>query len=231
MKKTLISFIAAVLFAAALSAQNLAENEFYLKSLDLETQAAEAFDTGDYDGAADYAAQAGEYADMSDAYVAKMLALRAAEMAIGTAQDRFDWATALAAERRFPDKYAAAGTELTLAKESFAAENFQTAREHAELVLPWLEGVKEEAVFPAQYTVKSLDLDTDCLWRIAAQPFVYNDGLKWPLLFKANSSKLQDPGNADLIQPGIILSIPPIAGERRVGLYDPAKKYPVFSAK
>jgi len=231
MKKTLATFVAAVLFAAALSAQSLADNEFYLKSIELETQAAEAFETGDYDAAADLAAQAGEYAAMSDAYVVKKLAMQAAENAIGAAQERYDWAATVDAERRFPEKYAAAGTELSIARENFAAENFQKAQEHAESVVPLLADIKPEEVFPARYTVQLLNLDTDCLWRIAALPFIYNDPLKWPLLYKANTNKLQDPNNADLIQPGVILVIPAIGGEKRDGLYDPSAAYPVFPRK
>ncbi len=231
MKKTSIAFIAAVLFAAAVSAQSLAENEFFLKSIELETMAAEAFETGEYDMAAEYATQAGQYAEMSDAYVAKMLAMQAADAAIAIAQERYDWAASVAAQRRFPDLFNAAGTELDLAKDSFEAENFDEARLHAESVLPYLATIKEEEEFPASYTVKELSSDTDCLWRIAALPFIYNDPLQWPLLYKANSKRLQDPKNPDLIQPGTVLVIPSLEGEKREGHYDPSNKYPVFPKK
>ena len=48
--------------------------------------AAQAFDDGDYDAAADYAKQAKDYASLSDQYVEKMLAKAAADKAHGPGQ-------------------------------------------------------------------------------------------------------------------------------------------------
>lgn len=39
----------------------------------------------------------------------------------------------------------------------------------------------------------------DSLWRIAAKSDIYNNPFEWPLIYKANSSKIKD---ADLIYPG-----------------------------
>jgi nucleoid-associated protein YgaU len=82
---------------------------------------------------------------------------------------------------------------------------------------------------PATYTVRLILARRDCLWRIAAYPFVYNDPLKWKVLYDANRNILTDPGNPDLILPGQVLTIPSIAGETREGAYDPDVTYPEFS--
>ncbi len=44
----------------------------------------------------------------------------------------------------------------------------------------------------------------DCLWNIAGQPGVYGDPFMWPLIFKTNRDRIQDP---DLIYPGQKLAI------------------------
>lgn len=44
----------------------------------------------------------------------------------------------------------------------------------------------------------------DCLWNISAKPSIYNNPYEWPLIYKANSSKIKD---ADLIYPGQVFTI------------------------
>ena len=45
----------------------------------------------------------------------------------------------------------------------------------------------------------------ECLWWIAEYTKIYNDPFMWPLLFKANRDKINDP---DLIYPGQVLYVP-----------------------
>ncbi len=52
-----------------------------------------------------------------------------------------------------------------------------------------------------RYTVKS----GDYLYKIAADPIVYHDGSKWPLIYEANNDIIADP---DLIYVGWVLFIP-----------------------
>ena len=81
------------------------------------------------------------------------------------------------------------------------------------------------APLPASYTVRSWIYYKDCLWNIAARPWVYNDPEKWRVLYNANKSKLPDPNNPDLLEPGIVLDIPSIQGEARQGAWEAGKTY------
>jgi nucleoid-associated protein YgaU len=85
-----------------------------------------------------------------------------------------------------------------------------------------------ETPWPAEYVVRSLQGRSDTLQRIAGYPFIYNDPLKWTVLFEANRKGFRDPANPDLIFPGQRLVIPSIAGEIREGSYDPTKDYRPF---
>ena len=55
------------------------------------------------------------------------------------------------------------------------------------------------------YTVQLIPGNRDCLWRIAAKAEVYNNGEKWPKIYKANLNLIKNP---DLLQPGQVLAIP-----------------------
>jgi tetratricopeptide (TPR) repeat protein len=79
---------------------------------------------------------------------------------------------------------------------------------------------------PAQYTVRSWSVYKDCFWNIAGRSWVYGDPHKWRLLYEANRAKLPDPGNPNLILPGMVLDIPSIKGEIREGMWDEKTKYP-----
>ncbi len=78
-----------------------------------------------------------------------------------------------------------------------------------------------EPVLPRYYVVRLIPERRDCFWRIAEYDFVYDDPWKWPILYQANKSKIPDIDNPDWIEPGTIIEIPSIAGERREGTWDP----------
>ena len=81
--------------------------------------------------------------------------------------------------------------------------------------------VETEPVLPRYYVVRLIPERRDCFWRIAEYEFVYGDPWKWPILYQANKSRIPDPDNPDWIEPGMIIEIPSIAGERRAGTWDP----------
>jgi nucleoid-associated protein YgaU len=87
---------------------------------------------------------------------------------------------------------------------------------------------QEQPVFPKYYKVRLIWRNRDCFWNIAAYPFVYNNGLKWKILYDANKHKLPDINNPDLIYPGVLFEIPSLKGEKREGTYDPKKTYPAL---
>jgi nucleoid-associated protein YgaU len=228
MKKTIIAFIVLAFIVTAAQAQSLVDNTYYRKSLQLEAAARVAFDEGEYDEAADLAAQAQENARLSDEYVAMILSMRTARKAIDSAQARYDWATGVRAQIRFPEDYAGATASLAAARAAFTAERYDDATTHAYTVDAYLAAVTDEQALPAYFVVRELEKNTDCLWRIAGLPFIYNDPLKWPLLYQANKKALPNPANPDLILPGMTLSIPPLANELRDGVWIDGEKYPTF---
>ncbi|MHC6202291.1 LysM peptidoglycan-binding domain-containing protein [Breznakiellaceae bacterium SP9] len=73
---------------------------------------------------------------------------------------------------------------------------------------------------PAQYQVRPWAISLDCFWNIAGRDWAYGDPSKWRLLYNANKTKLADPNNPDVIEPGIILDIPSLNNEQRQGLWN-----------
>jgi len=78
---------------------------------------------------------------------------------------------------------------------------------------------------PSQYTVRSWGTYLDCLWTIAGYPWVYGDPERWGVLYEANRSRMPEPDNPHLIEPGMIIEIPSIRGEFRQGMWDPNRTY------
>jgi len=64
-----------------------------------------------------------------------------------------------------------------------------------------LAELEKQPRYWGRYTVKS----GDYLYKIAADPIVYHDGSKWPLIYEANNDIISDP---NLIYPGWVLFIP-----------------------
>jgi hypothetical protein len=77
--------------------------------------------------------------------------------------------------------------------------------------------------FPRYYPVMERGIDN--YWNIAANPAVYNDHQLWYILYEANKWKMKNPENPVVIEPGMVIEIPSINGERRSGTYDPKIPY------
>lgn len=75
---------------------------------------------------------------------------------------------------------------------------------------------------PAYYVVVKREKGSDSFWRIASYVYIYGSGVYWEKLYLANKDKLTNPF---ILQPGVILKVPPLKGEKREGTYDPAKEY------
>ena len=251
MKKRIAILIALVAVSAlALGAQSLTDNPDYQKSIELSAQAKTAFDAGDYDTATDLANQAKDYAARSDEYVAKMLAKADADKAMGQAKDKLAWADSVNAKAQYPDLYKQASDLYADAGTAYSGEDYKTAADKARQSVAALDDIaaaiaKAEAdaraaaeaakakgpVWPAVYVVRLIPGHRDCLWRIAEYPFIYNNPLKWTVIYAANKKTFRDPGNPNLIFPGQQLTIPAIKGESRDGTYDPTVTYKPFPKK
>ncbi|MEJ5184534.1 MAG: hypothetical protein WHT81_05375, partial [Rectinemataceae bacterium] len=153
----------------------------------------------------------------------------AAEASLAKAQNRYDWAGAHNAANNYPELYQQGGSELAMAKQALEARDYKRAQALADQAYATLMKIGEFAPLPATYKVRLIPERRDCLWRIAEYPFVYNNPLKWPVLYEANKKTFRDPSNPDLIYPGQILVIPSIKGEERVGEWDPRKTYQPFA--
>jgi len=58
------------------------------------------------------------------------------------------------------------------------------------------------------YTVGTWAKDRDCLWNIAKKKKIYDNAFLWPKIYQGNRDKIKD---ADVIEPGWVLKIPPKA--------------------
>ncbi len=225
MKRAAIIMIILSFAAAALFAESLVENEFYAEGERLLAEAEAAFDIGDYDAAADYAARAEEQFALSDEYVEKALMAVKAQEAIDKADARLAWAKSVDADKRFPELYKLAEDDLDAANVAIVDEEFDNAVMYAESSMAYLDGVTEAQTLPGLYTVVLNLGKRDCLWRIAGLAAIYNDPFKWEKLYQANRKAFVDPNNPDLIVPGQVLVIPSLKGEKRQGMYDPKAAY------
>ncbi len=164
-----------------------------------------------------------------DAEAAKAAAIAAAKAAaltdIENAQGKYDWSVSKNAQNNYPELLAKGAIELDSAKVAFNAEDYANASAKARAASETFSGIAEFAPLPATYVVRLIPERRDCLWRIAEYPFIYNNPLKWPVLYEANKKTFRDPSNPNLIFPNQVLQIPSIKGETRSGTWDPKKSY------
>ena len=227
MKKLVLIFVA-VLMTASIFAVSY-KNNTYQKLADEYTKKAEkAMDAGEYDDAIKYSEEAQKNAELSKAFVARMLAMGEAEDNIKLAKNKIAWAEKIDAPNIYPMAYTAAKENLANAETSFEAEEWGRANEYAKLSLAALEGVTEGTPLPAEYIVRPWAETKDCYWNISGRPYVYNNPLLWENLYQANKSKMPKPEDPNLILPGMKMTIPSLTGEYRTGTYDPKKEYDTY---
>jgi nucleoid-associated protein YgaU len=125
----LLAFLLAA--GLALGAQSLIDNPSYQKSLELNAQAKQAFDDGDYDAATNYASQSKEYASLSDQYVEKMLAKAAADKEMAKAKAGMAWADGNGSKVFYPSQYKTAADLYASSLASYDGEDYPTAGDRA----------------------------------------------------------------------------------------------------
>ncbi len=230
MKKVIciLAFIAILMPVFALSYD---DNEFQRKSRAYTELANKAYDEGDYDASIEYSKLAEEYAEKSADFIQYMLAKTEAEQEMNKARTRFTWAKENNAEERYPEAYGTASEALKAGSIAFDNENFDVSVVCAHKVMDALsivEGEEKPPAFlglPSEYKIRTWRGERDCLWNIAGNPAIYGNPFMWRRLYEANKHKLPDPKNPNWVEPGIILTIPSIRGEKRSGMWDPSKSY------
>ncbi|MCA1950218.1 MAG: hypothetical protein LDL24_06585 [Treponema sp.] len=207
-------------------------NPYYRESLRYKALAEDAFEYGDYDAAATYAAEALKNAQLSYDYINLQLTIKSAKDALVAAKSRLDWATSIGADKTYPKQYSAAQTAYGEASQALTEERWQASLAASQRVLDALASVQQLDPLPARYTVRPWAQTKDCFWNISGYAFVYGDPTKWKLLYEKNKSKLRQPDNPNLIHPGLVLDIPSLYGEVREGMWVAGRAYaPLPKAK
>jgi len=226
---------------------SIANNQYYLESVRLNVLAETLFDYGDYEASRDTAQDAIRNALLSDEFVAVEL--------INETERLMNWAYDNNLHNFYPYEYSQIREyyEASLVSHSeteyhqsigFAMASIEilsslqipaagttpsTGTYPAAIVTPQQPGSVTTSTgytpLPSQYTVRPWATTGDCLWNIAAYPWVYNDPYRWPELYEANRSRMPQPDNPDLIHPGFIINIPSTRGEVRQGMWDAGANY------
>ena len=229
MKKFAIVLALAASFAAFAASY---KNNTYQKLADEYAKKAEAaLDAGEYALSEEYAAKAVENAELSKAYIDRMMARGEAEAAIAQAQKKLEWAKSVGADKTFPTAFSAGEEALDNANSAYEKEDYLSALQYANDVNEALAGVREVTPLPQFYVVRPWAETKDCYWNISGRNYVYNNPLLWENLYQANKSKMPRPNDPNLILPGMKMEIPSIAGELREGVYSPSKDYEPFTGQ
>jgi len=216
---------------------SIRNNQYFLESQRLAKLAHETYQYGDYDLSASLSEEAIRYAELSDEYVARQLKILAANEAIAAARRSLDWASSSGAARQYSSEYSDAEAWYNRSLAARTGEDWDDAYNAARRAIDIMSVMRPPAAvtgtpvvtgrtaLPATYTVRPWGTSRDCFWNIAARPWVYGDGRRWRVLYEANRSKLPEPGNPNLIEPGMVIEIPSIRGEIRQGAWDPSRVY------
>jgi nucleoid-associated protein YgaU len=234
MRQRRIIYIVIVLFvlvAVTLGAQSLMDDPRYRELVEeaqqLEEQAAQALDEGEFDRAIELSNQAEEVSQQAQDYAERRVSAFRARGLLTLAENEIEVARSFNAERRYPDRWQRATQQFRLARNQFSGERYRDSANSSREVLRILDGIQPAAQaldeaqappeLPRYYVVRLIPERRDCFWRIAGYDFVYGDPTKWRVLYEANKDVLQDPDNPNLIQPGQRFRIPSIEGEQRAG--------------
>lgn len=163
-------------------------------------QAEEAYDKGEYAQATDLATKSKQYVAASKAIFDAKAAVEKANQAGATWRDTDDLIGQAEAALKAGDTAKA----IQLANEARRQAENALRQAEAEKARLAAEAAAKQTTAPAagagDYTVAR----GDSLWHISGKSSVYGNPYQWPLLYKANRSKIKD---ADLIFPGQQLTI------------------------
>ena len=202
-----------------------ADNAYLVESRRLVNLAEEAFSEGDYNASVRFADEAVCLAKQSDVYVA-----------ITAAKRYLDQTVASGVSARFPVEYREAEDWYKQSTKARDSEEWDDAIDAANMVAQLLKGLGASGAepslpgaLPASYTVQPWSVSKDCFWNIAGLDWVYGNPRQWRTLYNANKSKLPNPNDPNVLEPGTILDIPSIKGELRQGAWESGKAYKPMS--
>jgi len=186
-----------------------------------------AFDKGYISGEEKQAVESALNAGLA----AKAKTLANAKNLLDEGQKAYEKALARNAANNYPKALAEALTLLERAKTSFKIGNYTSVANQAKKAAEAFAAIPEFAPLPARYKVRYIPGETDTLWRISGYSFIYNDNSLWMRIYNANKELPHAVEDPHLIIPGQILAIPSLKGERREGLWDPKKTYPIYPTR
>ncbi len=230
-KSVLITIILLCVTLFTLGAQSYRDNEYQRLAREYTLRSEAAFDAGEYDDAVEYSLLAEENAELSEIYIAEMLAKYEANTRIIYARNRVVYARGISADVYYPMAFETGTKALDNALLAYDMKNWATATLYAEESLSALDGIKEVKPLPEYYVVTPWAQSKDCYWNISGKPYIYNNPLLWENLYQANKDSMSDPDNADLIHPGMKMYIPSLTGEIRSGVYSPKTSYDTYGAQ
>lgn len=203
---------------AAFAQHSLYDNPNYRRSLELRRMADGAFERGDYTKAEEYSLESERLAVVAREEAETQRLLWIANSWKHRAEERVAYGERYNAGAQMGEKWTQVKETYALAVSEFDAKRYEESTAASKKVVEWMADFSPVKL-PAFYTVRLIEDDRDCLWRIAGYPFVYGDPWKWPRLYEANKDKLPEPDNPHLIHPGMVLSIPSLPGEVRSGTW------------
>ncbi len=153
---TSASSSAAVSASSSDAPADVLNNPYLKESLRLKALAQDAFDYGDYDASAKYAAEALKNAQLSDAYVALQLKIMDADKAIAKAKAQIDWASSVGADASFPSPFSSAQSNYAEALQDRTDKKYDEALAAAQRSIADLAWVPD-AFAALQAKIKAVD--------------------------------------------------------------------------
>jgi len=206
--------------------EGIRNNEFFLESLRMTKLAHDTYEIGDYDASTGFAQEAIRFAELSDEFVSVQLIAEAKRLL--DLADKNNIANKHPADYKEGKFYYESSLEFHSDEDwneaissAIKSINIFTALNTGKSIPTTTITTTTTTGLPKQYTVRTWAKEKDCLWNISGYSWVYGDPTKWSLLYNANKSKMPDPNNPNLIEPGMVLDIPSIKGETREGMWRP----------
>ncbi|MBQ0167605.1 MAG: hypothetical protein KBT02_10920 [Treponema sp.] len=225
MKKLIVLLVMCGLVLFSATAASYTNNTYQKQAREYSRLAQEAFDSGEYDLAVEYAEMAAEYTVLSEAYIRTMVARSDAQKQLNQLQKQLAYAKSIHGDVNYPNYYNLASQIYKASLEAFDAAQYEDVIAWTADALDALKEISAVTALPKYYVVRTWAGDRDCFWNIAGRSYVFGNVWQWKKLYEANKDKLPNPNNPDIIEEGMILEIPSIKGEVREGTYDPKKTY------